>query len=180
MIIYLSIYALFCVVLAKINAEMIEDGMKIDHKLNGALHITWAICAVFFEWYHPLTVLFTGRVLFDVSLNLFRGLKVGYVSPGPESVIDRAEKKVFGNSGLLPKVIYAAIIALLVTACTYEKEIQVDREIMTLNKVRVESRGEGKITILEWVDQNGIIYLEYSDYPCFIPEGTKMIMLLRK
>jgi len=48
-------------------------------------------------------------VIFDVTLNLLRGLPVDYVPAKPASIIDQVEKKLFNKNGLIPKIIYLGI-----------------------------------------------------------------------
>lgn len=177
MIIYLAIYVLFCIILARLNSEWIEDGLKINHKLNGAAHLCFAIGALFFDWWHFLTILFTGRVAFDISLNHFRELPIGYVSPSPLSKVDIIEKKVFGNNGILPKAIYVVIIAFFLFSCTSPKEIQVQREVVEL--INVERRDE-KTAVLSWQTQSGEIFTEFTEWPCYMTLGTRFIILIRK
>lgn len=110
------LYIPFCIFYAWLNARWISRNRRIYHGLNGAIHIVAAaVVGWFVVWYHAITVLLIARVAFDWPLNLFRGLPLGYVSPKPKSIVDRAEKAVFGLNGILPKVIYIiAIIILLV------------------------------------------------------------------
>lgn len=114
MIIYELLYGLITVVFALLNKEWIEDGLKIKHGLNGLIHLVVASVGwVFWGFLCFWIILLNTRVIFDLSLNLFRGLPLGYVSPKPASIIDKLEKKVFGNDGLKPKLIYAGLSVLL-------------------------------------------------------------------
>lgn len=93
--IYLILYQVFVVWLAWNNKKRIENGKKIHHGLNGGIHILTAICVGFgCSWNFGVALLFLSRVVFDVSLNLFRGLGVGYISPSPSSKVDKIEKWV--------------------------------------------------------------------------------------
>lgn len=109
------LYIPFCIFFAWLNAKWIAKGKRIRHGINGAIHIVAAaIIAWFTHWYHFFTVLLIARVSFDWPLNLFRGLPLGYVSINPKSIADRAEKKIFGQDGITPKILYAlAVIVLL-------------------------------------------------------------------
>jgi hypothetical protein len=42
-----------------------------------------------------------------------RGLPIDYVARNPKSIVDKFEKSIFGMDGILPKIIYLAIIIAL-------------------------------------------------------------------
>jgi hypothetical protein len=108
------IYGLWCVLFAYINAQWIKDGKRIQHGWNGALHLLIAgIAFVLFGWAAGLILLLNTRVIFDTTLNYFRGLPLGYVSLKPKSIIDKLEKFVFGTDGITPKIIYVVISVVL-------------------------------------------------------------------
>ncbi len=112
--IYPLLYIPFCVVFAYINAVLIKKGKKIYHALNGLLHLTVAFLIGYFtHWQYGLATLFITRLVFDTALNLWRGLPIDYVSSNPKSIVDQIEKKIFGNDGFLPKVIYMVCIVIL-------------------------------------------------------------------
>lgn len=109
MIIPETVYALFCVILAAFNHERIKDGKRINHFWNGLIHLAVAIPAsIFIHLTVGLVLLLNANVIFNVSLNLFRGLPIGYLPLKPKSVVDQVEKKLFGN-GIAPKIIYTVI-----------------------------------------------------------------------
>jgi hypothetical protein len=110
--IYEASYLLFCIALAYINYRVIAADLRVYHALNGVAHlICWIVCYLLTKniWL-VLTLPFIGRLFFDTMLNLLRGLPVDYVPKNPKSIVDKTEKKVFGNNGILPKLIYLAII----------------------------------------------------------------------
>lgn len=105
-------YAVICIVMAWINAYYIKKGRRIYHGVNGAVHLVlWIAVAAIAGW-RVLVMPFIGRLVFDTSLNLFRGLKINYVSANPLSIVDRLEKAVFGLNGYAPKIIYIIIIII--------------------------------------------------------------------
>lgn len=104
-------YLLIVVILARNNADRIENDKRIEHSLNGIAHLSMACILYFVDWRASVALLLSVRVVFDSALNLFRGLSLGYVSPKPASWVDKIEKKIFKNNGYLPKLIYL-IIAL--------------------------------------------------------------------
>lgn len=109
-------YLLFCVWLAYDNSDRIADGRKIHHALNGSLHLAAAGIMYYIKgWQDAISLLLLVRVVFDSSLNLFRGLSLGYVSPKPKSWVDKIEAAVFNKNGLLPKLIYLIIVICLQT-----------------------------------------------------------------
>ena len=111
---WLLLYAIFCIAFAWLNAKLIIKGRRIYHGLNGSLHLI--ICGLFY--YHfgiatAITGLLLARVCFDWSLNLFMGLPIDYVPKKPKSIVDKIEKVVFLENGILPKIIYIFFIIML-------------------------------------------------------------------
>jgi hypothetical protein len=108
----LFLYAAFCIGFALYNYDRIERGKRIYHGVNGFIHLFFAVlCTVFGGWKMGVSILLIARLFFDISLNAFRGLPLGYVSPDPKSIVDKIEKKIFKN-GYLPKIIYVCILIL--------------------------------------------------------------------
>jgi hypothetical protein len=112
---YIILYALWCVFWAYANYRAIDVAEEhIFHGANGFMHI---MVAVYFGlsqgWITGLCILLVARLFFDISLNLFRGKGVGYVSPNPRSMLDKAEKFVFKEDGITPKIIYACTLIVL-------------------------------------------------------------------
>lgn len=93
--IWILIYQVFVVWLAYKNADWSnpEEEWKIKHWLNGLLHIS-ASCYIWFccEWNLGLANLLFIRVVFDTAYNIFMRNGLGYVTPDPESIIDKIEK----------------------------------------------------------------------------------------
>jgi hypothetical protein len=83
------------------------NGLRVRHGINGFAHIA-ALYVMYdnFGWLPAIALFFAIRPIFDVALNLFRGLPVDYVTPKPKSIIDKLEQKAFGKNGLAPKAIY--------------------------------------------------------------------------
>ena len=113
MIAVLFAYLLFVVILAWDNAKRIDQDKKIKHWLNGLAHLSMAGILYFVDWKLSVALLCLVRVTFDISLNLFRGFPIDYVSLKPKSVIDKIEKKIFGLNGYTPKIVYLIIAVCL-------------------------------------------------------------------
>ncbi len=114
-LIYLILYGIFCIWFAQLNADWIEEGKKIKHFWNGLIHLTSASLAFwFFGWEAFISVLIVARLVFDFALNIARDLPLDYVSPNPKSLIDKAEKSLFGKDAFTPKIIYLAILITLI------------------------------------------------------------------
>ena len=110
MIVFEMLYIIFCIILAAINADLIKHEKRIYHWLNGIIHLTAAfICGWLYWWPGVIIILCNSRLFFDVLLNVFRGLPIDYVPANPKSFADKWEKKIFGNNGILPKIIYLAV-----------------------------------------------------------------------
>lgn len=112
---FVFIYGLFCIFFAWFNYWMIEvKRWRVRHFWNGLLHLCIsALIAYFTYWNYGLANLFMTRAVFDLSLNLWRGLGPDYVSPNPKSIVDQLEKWLFRNKGLLPKIFYLIITIIL-------------------------------------------------------------------
>lgn len=113
----ITIYGLFCIAFAFLNADLIKKEKRIYHGINGAIHLT--IAGLF--WYysdlcHALAALCIARVLFDWSLNLFRGLPLDYLPSKPKSIADRIEKELFGGNGLIGKLL-CILFAVILLSC---------------------------------------------------------------
>lgn len=113
MIAVIFVYLIFVVILSWDNAKRIEQDKHIKHWLNGLAHLSMAGILYFIDWRLSVALLFLVRLTFDISLNLFRGLPINYVSPKPASWIDRIEIKIFGNNGYTPKIVYLIIAVCL-------------------------------------------------------------------
>lgn len=108
-------WVVFCLFFAYVNYRLIEKVQeRVRHGINGVFGaVTCTYFGIFVDWKLGLAMAFEARLFFDWSLNLWRGRPLGYVSLSPRSLIDKAEKKVFGLNGILPKVLYAIAIILL-------------------------------------------------------------------
>ena len=113
MLAVLFAYLLFVVILAWDNANRIDKDKTIKHWLNGLAHLSMAGILYFVDWKLSVALLCLVRVTFDISLNLFRGLPINYVSPKPASGIDKIEKQIFGLNGYTPKIVYLIIAVIL-------------------------------------------------------------------
>jgi hypothetical protein len=109
-------YIVFCIVLAWYNYRRISLDKRIYHGINGALHLlAWAgVYLITRSWWLTASLPFLGKVVFDSSLYLMRGLPLDYVPKNPKSIIDKIEKRVFPDDGLLPKIAYFVISATLI------------------------------------------------------------------
>jgi hypothetical protein len=107
-------FAVFCVFFAYVNYRVIEIANEhIRHGVNGLFcALTSLYCFLHVDTQTGFQILLTGRLFFDVTLNLFRGKKIYYVTPEPKSLVDKAEQFIFKKNGWLPKLIY--FIALIV------------------------------------------------------------------
>lgn len=112
-----GVYIVFCLILAYINKRRIAYDKRIHHGINGLLHaVFWiAVLIITKSWFPACVLPFIGRLFFDAALNLMRGLPLDYVAKNPKSIIDKFEKSIFGNDGILPKILYLAIIITLNT-----------------------------------------------------------------
>lgn len=123
--IVLALYAVVCLLMARHDAQLIKHDGAVHHDRNMLYHAIAFTAGVFItlfthSWYLLGCYPFTGRLVFDVSLNLMRGKDWFYVSPWivagdpRSSKIDRMEYRVF-KSGKTPKIVYGITIITLIT-----------------------------------------------------------------
>lgn len=110
-----AIYIVFCLLLAYYNKRRIVYDKRILHGINGLLHaLFWCVTLYYTRSWFPACILpFIGRLFFDAALNLMRRLPLDYVAQKPKSIVDKFEKSIFGNDGILPKMLYLIIIITL-------------------------------------------------------------------
>jgi len=111
--IYIIAYCLTCICLAADNADRIRNGKRIYHGLNGALHLI----AAGMVWYlsglkDAICLLLAVRVVFDISLNLFRNLPVFYTPLKPKSKVDQFENWLFRSKEVAVIVEVSAFVIL--------------------------------------------------------------------
>lgn len=103
--IFVILYQIFVVWLSYKNYYLISSGKKVKHWLNGMIHVLVSLMIGWgYGWQYCISNLILTRVVFDTSLNIFRHLSLGYVSPLPASWLDKQEKKfIFWIAGIVYK-----------------------------------------------------------------------------
>ena len=110
MVVFEILYLAFTILFAAINAMWIKEGKHINHTINGLIHLAAAVTAAFVWWIPAFVIILcNANVIFSISLNIFRGLPINYVSLNPESIIDKVERKIFGSDFYTPKIVYLII-----------------------------------------------------------------------
>ena len=110
------IYALFCIAFAYFNYELIKNGKRIYHGVNGFIHLSVAVIfGIVHSPLYGLAALCLARVLFDWSLNLFRGLPLDYLPKKPKSIADKIEVELFGGNGLVGKILCILFFIILMS-----------------------------------------------------------------
>lgn len=114
MLLFDLLYIIGLATLAYLNALWIGENKKINHYLNGAIFLGLSVASGLI-WWKPLIIssLCITRVFFDCFLNVFRRLPLNYISPNPESWIDKLEIKLFGREFYLVKLGYLSVALLL-------------------------------------------------------------------
>ena len=109
------IYALFCIWFAYINFLLIKYEFRIYHGVNGLIHVLFWMGTIYCTkcWELIIVLPFVGRIVFDAALNMMRGLPIDYLPRKPKSIVDKIEKFVFQNDGLLAKIIYLTFVILV-------------------------------------------------------------------
>lgn len=110
-----SIYVGGNILLAYVDSILISRGEKILHGINGLIYVLAVIPAYLIT----KDLLFTAnlfvirRLVFDVSLNLFRGLPYNYTSNTTTSIIDRLLFRIQNQLGGIYYLILIISIVLL-------------------------------------------------------------------
>jgi|APGre2960657373_1045057.scaffolds.fasta_scaffold22651_4 hypothetical protein len=117
------IFIILNIILAKIDANKILAQKQINHTMNALVYIVFLIIAFFIGDYLQLnllqkmsmilSLLLTRKVVFDISLSLFRGLSWNYTSKSTGSVIDKIENKIF-KSGTVKYFFYSSLLLILI------------------------------------------------------------------
>jgi hypothetical protein len=97
------------------HSRLIKAEKKIYHGLWGAAYLAVAVWLSL--WLHSWVLfalsLFIRKVFFDLSLNMFRGLPLFYVSTETTSLIDKLHYKLFGKKSEIYMGIYFLVIIIL-------------------------------------------------------------------
>ena len=120
LLIPIAIFIILNLILAKIDAKKVLAHKPINHSMNAWFYVVILI-GVFgansyfnwFDWMEQISLLvsllLTRKVVFDISLSLFRGLKWNYISKFTTSKIDQFENKIF-KSGTIKYVFYTILL----------------------------------------------------------------------
>lgn len=96
--IFVLLYQCFAGTLAWANYQILKrkgDVGWVIHSVNGLLHLAAAVLiGIYTKWNYGVSSLLFTRIVFDTTLNILRRKNIGYVSPFPDSVIDKAERWV--------------------------------------------------------------------------------------
>ena len=116
MIYVFELILLLCnIAMAAYHAKLIKAEKKINHALWGAGYLAVAVWLSL--WIHSWTLfvlsLLIRKVVFDLSLNIFRGLPLFYVSAETSSLIDKIHYKIFGKKSEIYMGIYLLIICII-------------------------------------------------------------------
>lgn len=103
------------IAMAGYHASLIKKGKYIKHGWWGLLYFILAGAAAYFNhsWILAVDSLFIRKVFFDLSLNLWRGKPLFYVSSSTTSIIDKFHNKVFDNRSEVYMTLYAGIAVIL-------------------------------------------------------------------
>lgn len=105
------------------HSRLIKAGRPIQHGWWAAVFSIFLLAGVVWQWsrFDTLSQLgafvfacLIGRlVVFNISLNLFRGLAMSYISANTTSIIDKIERRLFGTRVWLMEVILGLIFTTL-------------------------------------------------------------------
>lgn len=102
------------VIMAWHHSELIKDDKPIKHGLWGLGYLSLVIVmSIFSSWWLLLAGLLIRKVFFDLSLNLFRGKPLFYVSASSTSIIDRIHYRIFGKRSEIYQSLYFVLLVLI-------------------------------------------------------------------
>ena len=110
----LILYTVINLVLAKIDANKIRNGIHIKHGINALVYFALIAPTLFLSWSYPIAMMALRRIVFDTSLNLFRGLPYDYISSTTTSVIDRISYDFQKECGYFA---YYTIFLIIIILC---------------------------------------------------------------
>lgn len=117
-----AVLAALWILMALWHAYLIKHNRPILHGLWALLAgvfiaaATWCVWPRLDDWQRGEYIaaqLIARTVVFNVSLNLFRGLKWDYTSPTSTSILDSIERRLFGGRVWLLEVILAILFFIL-------------------------------------------------------------------
>lgn len=116
MITTIAIFAVLNVLLAFIDSRLIGKGRRVLHGLNALIYLAMVYIPVwlFNNYWLIGCMLATRLVVFNISLNLFRGFTWNYISPSPAAITDKLAKAIFGKRGTLMYFSYFVLLILLI------------------------------------------------------------------
>jgi hypothetical protein len=109
------LYILINIGLAKIDAIKIANHKRIRHGLNALFYCLLICPTLMISWTYPIGLLALRRIVFDTSLNLFRGLPYDYISSTTTSIIDRIS---YGFQKKYGYFVYYSIFLIILILCT--------------------------------------------------------------
>lgn len=115
MLFWSSLYIVINILLAYVDSLLIKNGERIYHGLNGLFYILMVVPAYLItnNLYLCIGLFVIRRLVFDVSLNLFRGLPYNYTSKTTTSIIDRILYRTQNFLGIFYYIILVATIIFL-------------------------------------------------------------------
>lgn len=110
---YLLFFAGLNILHAYHDSCRIKEGKRIYHGLNGLFHILIVIPIYLHlkDWFFIIGIFSLRRIVFDTTLNLFRGLRFDYISSTTTSIIDRLSYRFQSKAGY---VYYYGIFFILI------------------------------------------------------------------
>lgn len=102
--------AAFNIWMASVHSKLIKKGITPKHGWWGLSYAAALalFCILNKSWLLVIAGALIRKIVFDISLNLFRGLPVFYVSSSSTSIIDKIHNNIFGKRSEIYMAIYAS------------------------------------------------------------------------
>ena len=114
-VLFLALTIILNVVLAKIDANKISRNLQIYHGINAAVYLVYLAVCYFITGsaFLALGCAIARILIFNTSLNYFRGLSLDYTSQTTTSVIDKITNPIIKKLGYWNYNIALTIVSLI-------------------------------------------------------------------
>lgn len=120
---FLTIYGIWLILFAAMNARWVNQDNKFSHAGNGAAHIMAASYGFIHtgRWEMFFMILCIARIFFTIPLNVMRGMAWDYVTETPKAITDKIEQWLFGKNGVWPVISTIVFFFIMLASYNYHK-----------------------------------------------------------
>lgn len=114
---YLALFCVINIILAKYDANKIAKEIKIKHGINALIYsgLLIPVYLITKDWFLIAGLLTIRIPVFNTFLNYFRGISLTYISESTTSIVDQLTKKIVKKVGYWTYNIILIIISIILT-----------------------------------------------------------------